>query len=65
MVMDAPEAVAGRIMLAAEKGTHTVYPKGPERFFAFLQYLMPGVIDRAITGQFHKARSALTASPER
>jgi short-subunit dehydrogenase len=48
MTLDAPEQVARRIWRAVEKGSDSVYPKGPEKLFVLIQRLLPRVIDRAM-----------------
>lgn len=61
MVLDEPAVVAARIVdgIAAEAGT--IYPRGPERLFIWLQRLLPGVIDHALVKKSRKVRRLLEA----
>lgn len=45
---DAPEKIAARIFTAIERGEHEVRIGGPERLFAFINALCPGLIDRGL-----------------
>lgn len=61
MVLDEPAAVAARIVAGIENEADTIYPRGPERLFVWLQRLLPGVIDRALAAKSRKVRRLLEA----
>lgn len=52
MKLDEPEVVAESIAAAIEKGARSFYPKGPERFFVFMQRIFPSMVDNSIIAQF-------------
>jgi len=59
MTLDDPNAVAAHIMDGIEAEADTIYPRGPERLFVWLQRLLPGVIDRALAAKGRKVRHLL------
>jgi short-subunit dehydrogenase len=59
MTLDDPSAVAEHIMDGIESEAATIYPRGPERLFVWLQRLLPGVIDRALSAKGRKVRHLL------
>ncbi len=52
MTFDAPEAVAEHIVNGLKKDKNNIYPKGPERLFAFVQKICPRLIDKNLVSQF-------------
>jgi short-subunit dehydrogenase len=48
MAFDEPERIAARIVQGIRHDWRTVYPVGPERFFLWLQRLLPNAVDRAL-----------------
>lgn len=48
---DAPEDVAAELMSLLRSGKRSRHMGGPERFFAKLNALFPGVIDSALAGK--------------
>lgn len=50
--LDAPDAVARRIVEAAERGKRSVYPAGIERLFVLLARLVPSLVERSVARQF-------------
>ncbi|MEK9969403.1 MAG: SDR family oxidoreductase [Ferrovibrio sp.] len=61
MTLDDPTAVAEMIMGGIEAEADTIYPRGPERLFVWLQRLLPGIIDRALSAKGRKVRQLLEA----
>jgi short-subunit dehydrogenase len=59
MKLDDPAIVAARVMDGVEAGADTIYPRGPERVFVWLQRLLPGVIDRALAEKGRQVRRLL------
>lgn len=57
MAFDEPERIAARIVLGIRQDWRTVYPAGPERFFMWLQAILPGAVDQAL---IRKAAKAVT-----
>lgn len=51
MKLDEPEVVAANIVRAIKSGARTSYPRGPERFFVFVQRVMPKLIDNELIKQ--------------
>lgn len=51
MTFDSPESVAANIVAGIESGKRAIYPRGPERLFAIVQCLFPGIIDKNIIPQ--------------
>lgn len=58
MRIDAPEAVAKRILKAVKRDARTIYPAGAERLFLMLQALRPGLVDNAIAKQLRRVQVA-------
>jgi len=57
MRLDTPEMVARRVWRDVRKGHATSYPFGIERLACGLQAVIPGMLDRVLSGQFRKIRS--------
>lgn len=57
MKLDEPEVVAGNIAAAIEKGARSSYPRGAERFFVFVQRIMPSLVDNSIIAQLKSLKS--------
>jgi len=55
MVLDEPEDVARRILDAVERDARSVYPRGAERLFIWLQRLFPRAVDAAVVKQLRSA----------
>lgn len=51
MKLDEPDVVAANIIGAIRSGARASYPRGPERFFVFVQRVMPKLIDNALIKQ--------------
>jgi NAD(P)-dependent dehydrogenase (short-subunit alcohol dehydrogenase family) len=71
MRMDEPAVVADQIWRAVAKDADSVYAKGPERLFVFVQRLFPTLVDRTIASQLadprivdylNKRQEAITAA---
>lgn len=54
MALDNPKSVAEQIWRAVERDADSVYPRGPERLYVFLQRVLPRVIDSALSKQMAK-----------
>ncbi|RTQ99173.1 SDR family oxidoreductase [Halomonas nitroreducens] len=54
--MDTPEGVARQVRLAIERGRKETRLGGPERLFARLNALLPGLVDRALRQQLPTIR---------
>ncbi len=61
MTLDDPAVVAARIVDGIAAEADTIYPRGPERLFVWLQRLLPSVIDRALAEKGRKVRHLLEA----
>lgn len=61
MTLDEPAMVAARIVDGIVAEADTIYPRGPERLFVWLQRLLPSVIDRALAEKGRKVRHLLEA----
>jgi len=51
MKLDEPEVVAANIVRAMKSGARSSYPRGAERFFVFMQRMLPQVVDKPIIKQ--------------
>jgi short-subunit dehydrogenase len=51
MKLDEPEVVAKSIANAIASGARSSYPCGPERFFVFIQRVLPKLVDNSIIAQ--------------
>lgn len=51
MKLDEPEVVAANVVGAIQSGARSSYPFGPERFFVFVQRVLPQLIDNALIKQ--------------
>ncbi|SFT36756.1 SDR family oxidoreductase [Halomonas saccharevitans] len=58
--MDAPQRVAGLVRRAIEAGREETQLGGPERLFARLNAMLPGVVDRALRRQLPTIRRFIT-----
>jgi len=56
MKLDEPETVAANIVGAIKSGARSSYPRGPERFFVFMQRMLPKVVDNAIVKQLQSLK---------
>lgn len=61
MALDDPASVAARIVDGIAAEADTIYPRGPERLFVWVQRLLPGLIDRALAAKGRKVRRQLEA----
>lgn len=59
MALDEPAAVAARIIDGIAAEADTIYPRGAERLFVWVQRLLPGLIDRALAEKGRKVRRLL------
>ena len=59
MALDEPAVVAARIVDGIAAEADTIYPRGAERLFVWLQPLLPGLIDRALAEKGRKVRRLL------
>lgn len=57
MKLDEPEVVARNIVGAIESGSRSSYPRGAERFFVFVQRVMPKLVDNSIIAQLKSLKS--------
>jgi len=57
MKLDEPEVVANSIANAIASGARSSYPRGPERFFVFIQRLFPKLVDNSIIAQLKSMKS--------
>lgn len=57
MQLDEPEVVAASIARAIESGARSSYPRGAERFFVFMQRMLPQVVDNSIIAQLKSLKS--------
>lgn len=57
MKLDEPQAVAANIVAAIKSGARSNYPRGAERFFVFVQRVMPQLVDNAIIKQLKSLKS--------
>lgn len=57
MKLDEPEVVANNIVGAIESGARSSYPRGAERFFVFVQRVMPKLVDNSIIEQLKSLKS--------
>lgn len=57
MKLDEPETVAADIVAAIKSGTRSSYPRGAERFFVFMQRVLPQLVDNAIIKQLKNLKS--------
>lgn len=56
MKLDEPEVVAANIVAAIKSGARSSYPRGAERFFVFMQRILPQVVDKSIIKQLMNLR---------
>lgn len=56
MKLDEPETVAANIVGAIKSGARSSYPRGPERFFVFVQRVMPKLVDNSIIKQLQSLK---------
>ncbi len=57
MKLDEPEVVAASIAQAIESGARSCYPRGPERFFVFMQRMLPRLVDNSIIAQLKSLKN--------
>lgn len=57
MKLDEPEMVAVNIVAAIKSGARSSYPRGAERFFVFMQRVLPQLVDNAIIKQLKSLKS--------
>jgi len=57
MKLDEPEQVAKNIAAAIRSGVRSSYPKGAERFFVFIQRIMPKLVDNSIIQQLKSLKN--------
>jgi len=57
MKLDEPEVVAANIVAAIRSGARSSYPRGAERFFVFVQRVMPKLIDNELIKQLKSLKN--------
>lgn len=57
MKLDEPETVATNIIAAIKSNARSSYPRGAERFFVFMQRILPQLVDNAIIKQLKNLKS--------